>query len=180
MDFFEVVFEVLILELFTVLDVLVHTRENVGNELSILVVIQKVKQGGTKPFMFLIIVYFPVVALFGSSSARTSTAITVTMIPTKMLVLVPKVPIILAFMLPIRRPMRVIRPTMIIAAGLVVRVVFLVLLTIVLPAASVTIRPTMIIAAGLVVLVVYLVLLAVELPAATVTIAMINAPSLVI
>jgi hypothetical protein len=106
LDFFGVVFEVLILDVFAlealILEVLVvHTREDVGNELSI------------------------------------PTTIAVTMILTPMHMFFPIVPIILAFMLPIRRPMRVIRPKIIIAAGLVVLVIFLVLLTIVLPAAPV-------------------------------------------
>jgi hypothetical protein len=69
LGFFEVILEVFNLEVIVLeaLDleifVSVHTHEDVGNNLRILVVHEEVRQGGTKPVIFLPVVFFPPPAL---------------------------------------------------------------------------------------------------------------------
>ena len=114
LGFFGVILEVFILEVFVleVLDlevlVIVHTREDVGNVLGILV---------------------PTIAL-------TRVIIrTPTMSLTPSLVVIPiTINIILAFMLPIGRSMGFILITLIVAASLVTFVIFLVVQTLIPPA----------------------------------------------
>jgi hypothetical protein len=112
LGFFGVILEVFILEVFVleVLDlevlVIVHTREDVGNVLGILV-----------PTIALTLIRTPTMSL------------------TPSLVVIPiTINIILAFMLPIGRSMGFILITLIVAASLVTFVIFLVVQTLIPPA----------------------------------------------
>ena len=138
MGFFEVVLEVLNLEVL-VLEVLlvVDAREDVGDEISILVALEEVRQGILAPFPpFGLVVFLPIVTLvIIVFVVRATTPITIAMINAPSLVGLPIVIIILAFMMPIPRPMRVIRRVFIIAARPVIFVILLVLPTIVPPTA---------------------------------------------
>jgi hypothetical protein len=142
LGFFEVILEVFNLEVVVLeaLDlevvVIVHTREDVGNNLGILVVHEEVRQGGTKPVIFLPVVFFPPLALLRCRIARTAT-IFITMILTPSLVVYPIIPVILALMLPRGWPMGVINPTGSPTAILVVEEIFFVFLTAMLLAGSV-------------------------------------------
>jgi hypothetical protein len=142
LGFFEVILEVFNLEV-VVLEardlevvVIVHTREDVGNNLGILVVHEEVRQGGTKPVIFLPFVFFPPLALLRCRIARTA-IIFITMILTPSLVVYPIIPVILALMLPKFRPMGVINPTGSPTAFLVVVEIFSVFHTAMLLAGSV-------------------------------------------
>jgi hypothetical protein len=114
LGFFWVILEVFILEVFVleVLDlevlVIVHTREDVGNDLGILV---------PTIALTLVIIRTPTMSL------------------TPSLVVIPiTINIILAFMLPIGRSMGFILITLIVAAILVTFVIFLVVQTLIPPA----------------------------------------------
>lgn len=114
LGFFGVILEVFILEVFVleVLDlevlVIVHTREDVGNVLGILV---------PTIALTLVIIRTPTMSL------------------TPSLVVIPiTINIILAFMLPIGRSMGFILITLIVAASLVTFVIFLVVQTLIPPA----------------------------------------------
>ena len=113
LGFFGVILEVFILEVFVleVLDlevlVIVHTREDVGNVLGILV---------PTIALTLVIIRTPTMSL------------------TPSLVVIPITIIILAFMLPIGRSMGFILITLIVAASLVTFVIFLVVQTLIPPA----------------------------------------------
>jgi hypothetical protein len=122
LGFFWVILEVFILEVFVleVLDlevlVIVHTREDVGNDLGILV---------PTIALTLVIIRTPTMSL------------------TPSLVVIPiTINIILAFMLPIGRSMAFIRSTFIITASPVTFVIFLVILALIHPAGGIVTTTT--------------------------------------